>query len=68
MNDITIKRYQFDSIMESIKSALDVSERVDYDDDAKCEDTAPYAIGWSKATLKNLVIDLNRILEDSNNV
>jgi hypothetical protein len=68
MNDITIKRYQFDSIMESIKSALDVCERVDYDDDAKCEDTAPYAIGWSKATLKNLVIDLNRILEDSDNV
>jgi hypothetical protein len=68
MNDITIKRYQFDSIMESIKSALDVCERVDYDDDAKCEDTAPYAVGWSKATLKNLVIDLNRILEDSNNV
>jgi len=68
MNDITIKRYQFDSIMESIKSALDVCERVDYNDDAKCEDTAPYAVGWSKATLKNLVIDLNRILEDSNNV
>ena len=68
MNDITINRYQFDSIMESIKSALDVCERVNYNDDAKCEDTAPYAIGWSKATLKNLVIDLNRILEVSNNV
>ena len=68
MNDITIKRYQFDSIMESIQKALDVCERVDYSDDAKCEDTAPYAVGWSKATLKNLVTDLNRILEDSNNV
>ena len=68
MNDITIKRYEFDSIMESIQKALDVCERVDYSDDAKCEDTAPYAVGWSKATLKNLVIDLNRILEDSNNV
>lgn len=68
MNDITIKRYQFDSIMESIQKALDVCERVDYHDEAKCEDTAPYAVGWSKATLKNLVTDLNRILEDSNNV
>jgi len=68
MNDITIKRYQFDSIMESIQKALDVCERVDYNDDAKCEDTAPYAMGWSKSTLKNLVTDLNRILEDSNNV
>lgn len=68
MKDITIKRYQFDSIMESIKSALDVCERVDYHDEAKCEDTAPYAVGWSKATLKNLITDLNRILEYSNNV
>ena len=68
MNDITIKRYQFDSIMESIQKALDVCERVDYNDDAKCEDTAPYAVGWSKATLKNLITDLNRILEYSNNV
>lgn len=68
MKDITITRYQFDSIMRCVQNALDVCERVDYHDEAKCEDTAPYAIGWSKATLKNLVIDLNRILEDSDNV
>jgi hypothetical protein len=54
--------------MRCVQNALDVCERVDYHDEAKCEDTAPYAVGWSKATLKNLVIDLNRILEDSDNV
>jgi hypothetical protein len=68
MNDITIKRYEFDSIMESIQKALDVCERVDYSDDAKCENTPPYIVGWSKSTLRNLVTDLNRILEYSNNV
>jgi hypothetical protein len=68
MKDIKIRQSQFESIVESVKSAIDVCERVDYSDDAKCEDSAPYAIGWSKSTLKNLMIDLNRILEDSNNV
>ena len=68
MKDIKIRQSQFESIVESVKLAIDVCERVDYSDDAKCEDFAPYAIGWSKSTLKNLMIDLNRILEDSNNV
>ena len=61
MDDITIKRYEFDSIMESIQKALDVCERVDYRDDAEVENTPPYAVGWTKSTLKNLMIDLNRI-------
>jgi len=68
MKDITIKRYEFDSIMESVQKALDVCERVDYSDEAKCENTPPYIVGWSKSTLRNLMIDLNRILEYSNNV
>jgi hypothetical protein len=61
MSKVTLTRYEFDTIVENVQKALDVCERVDYTEEAKCEDTPPYAVGWTKATLKNLMIDLNRI-------
>jgi hypothetical protein len=66
MEKVTLSRWEFDLIVENIQKALDVCERVDYRVDAECDNTPPFAVGWTKATLKNLMIDLNRILEDNN--
>jgi hypothetical protein len=66
MNKITINQTDFESILENLQTALDVCERVDYSKDAVCDNTPPFAVGWTKSTLKNLIIDLNRILENNN--
>ena len=61
MEKVTLSRWEFDLIVENVQKALDVCERVDYHHDAEVENTPPYAVGWTKSTLKNLMIDLNRI-------
>lgn len=66
MEKVTLSRWEFDLIVENLQKALDVCNRVDYSKDAECDNTPPFAVGWTKSTLKNLMIDLNRILEDNN--
>ena len=66
MKKVTLSRYEFDTIVENVQKALEVCERVDYSKDAECDNTPPFAVGWTKSTLRNLMIDLNRILENNN--
>jgi len=36
---------------------------VNYNDDAKCEESPAYLIGWSTSTIKNALFDLENIQE-----
>lgn len=55
------KEYAQDRINYTIKKleeTIDKCSNVDYTDNAKCDDTPAYLIGWCYATLKHAVMDL----------
>lgn len=49
--------------IEALENALSVANDVDYFDDAKCEQSPAYVIGYSTATIKNALIDLKTALK-----
>jgi hypothetical protein len=57
-------QHRFDCIVESLQDALAKCQSVNYRDDAKCEDSAPYTIGWASSTIEEVLIDLNNLKED----
>jgi len=56
---------QLEVVLESIQHTLDVLDRVDYqcdnNDPKNVEKTAPYAVGYSKETLKSLINTIHAI-------
>ncbi len=56
---------QLEVVLESIQETLKVLDRVDYDcdnnDPKNVEKTAPYAVGYSKATLESLIETIQAI-------
>jgi hypothetical protein len=59
-----ITQRRFDCIIESLQDALVKCKSVNYHDDAKCDDSPPFIIGWTSSTIKNVLIDLNNLKED----
>jgi len=57
-------QHRIDNIIESLEEALAKCQSVDYRDDAKCDDSAPFAIGWTSSTIKNVLFDLNNLKRD----
>ena len=59
-------QHRLDNIIEALVEALTKCQSVDYRDDANCDDSAPFAIGWTSSTIKNVLIDLNNLKQDLN--
>jgi hypothetical protein len=59
-------QHRIDNIIEALQEALTKCQTVDYKDDAKSEESAPYAIGWTSSTIKNALFDLNQLKQDLN--
>lgn len=59
-------QHRIDNIIEALQEALTKCQSVDYRDDAKCEESPPFAIGWTSSTIKNALIDLNNLKQDLN--
>ena len=57
-------QHRIDRVIESLEEALAKCQSVDYSDDAKCDDSAPFAIGWTSSTIKNVLFDLNNLKRD----
>ena len=62
---MTLTETQLEVVIESIQDALNVLNRVDYECDnmnpKNVEKTAPYAVGYSKETLKSLINTIHAI-------
>jgi len=59
-------QHRIDNIIDALQEALTKCQSVDYRDDAKCDDSAPYAIGWTSSTIKNALFDLNIVKQELN--
>lgn len=59
-------QHRLDNIIEALQEALAKCQSVDYRDDANCDDSAPFAIGWTSSTIKNVLFDLNNLKQDLN--
>tara|TARA_B100000073_G_C23461896_1_gene463748 strand:+ start:417 stop:617 length:201 start_codon:yes stop_codon:yes gene_type:complete len=62
---MTLTESQLEVVIESIQDALNVLDRVDYECDnmnpKNVEKTAPYAVGYSKETLRSLIDTIQAI-------
>ena len=62
---MTLTESQLEVVIESIQDALNVLDRVDYECDnlnpKNVEKTAPYAVGYSKETLRSLIETIHAI-------
>jgi hypothetical protein len=59
-------QHRIDNIIEALQEALTKCQSVDYHDDAKTEQSPPYALGWTTSTIKNALFDLNQLKQDLN--
>ena len=59
-------QHRIDNIIDALQEALTKCQTVDYCDDAKSEQSAPFALGWTSSTIKNALIDLNKLKQDLN--
>ncbi len=59
-------QHRIDNIIDALQEALEKCQTVNYNEDAKVEESAPYAIGWTTSTIKNALIDLNKLKQDLN--
>jgi len=59
-------QHRIDNIIDALQEALTKCQSVDYHDDAKCEESPAFAIGWTSSTIKNALIDLNNLKQDLN--
>lgn len=70
MENITLSKFTFDSLVENIEELKKVLNKVDYDKDstdpANYEHCAAYAVGYSRATVDSLLWDLNKIIKENN--
>ena len=57
-------QHRIDRVIESLEEALAKCQSADYSDDAKCDDSAPFAIGWTSSTIKSVLFDLNNLKRD----
>lgn len=61
--------YAQDRIAFTIKMLEDTikkCDKVDHSENAKCDNTPAYLVGWCTSTLRNAVIDLKAALNDLN--
>jgi hypothetical protein len=65
MNYIQIPDFVFDRIIETLERSYDVCIGVDYDSD-EIEKSSCYATGYSRATIVNVLEDLERYKQISN--
>ena len=65
---ITIHKFELEILLEGIEDTLKVMEHVDYSADAmdprNIETSAPYAVGYSKSSLRLIHETLTRMMED----
>ena len=61
-----MSKLYLESVIDALQEALTKCQAVNYHDDAKSEESAPYALGWTTATIKNALIDLNKLRQDLN--
>jgi hypothetical protein len=59
-------QHRIDNIIDALQEALTKCQLVDYHDDAKCEQSPPYVLGWTSSTIKNALFDLNQLKQDLN--
>lgn len=59
-------QHRIDGMIDALKEALTKCQSVDYHDDAKCEESAPYVIGWTSSTIKNALSDLDYLKQNLN--
>lgn len=59
-------QHRIDNIIAALEEALIKCQSVDYHDDAKCDDSPAFAIGWTSSTIKNALFDLNNLKQDLN--
>ena len=65
VNEYTQNRINY--AIETLEHALSICNDVDYHDDAKCEQSPAYVIGYSTSSMKNALIDLKAVRNDLNN-
>ena len=65
---ITIHKYELEILLEGIEDTLRVMSGVDYNvdnyDPRNVEKTAPYAVGYSRSSLRLIHDTLTRMMED----
>ena len=65
---ITIHKYELEILLEGIEDTLRIVSGVDYSADSmdprNVEKTAPYAVGYSKSSLRLIHETLTRMMED----
>ena len=61
-----MSKLYLESVIDALQEALAKCQSVDYHDDAKIEQSAPYVLGWTSSTIKNALIDLNKLCQDLN--
>jgi hypothetical protein len=65
MSYIQIPDYVFNRILKSLQTGYDVCDAVDYDSD-ETEKSPYYANGYSRATMRSVIEDLQRYKANSN--
>ena len=65
---ITIHKYELEILLEGIEDTLRVMSDIDYSADAmdprNVEKTAPFAVGYSKSSLRLIHDTLTRMIQD----
>ena len=65
---ITIHKYELEILLSGIEDTLRVMSDIDYSADSydprNIEKTAPYAVGYSKSSLRLIHDTLTRMMED----
>jgi hypothetical protein len=64
MNYVQIPDYVFNRILKNLQTGCDVCDAVDYDSD-ETEKSPYYANGYSRATMKSVIEDLERLKPQS---
>lgn len=65
MNYIQIPDYVYERIIKTLQNGIDVCYNVDYSEDLT-EKSPSYANGYSRATMQQVIEDLNRYKEQQN--
>ena len=65
---IQISKYNIESIIDTLNAALEACEKVDYNVDEtnpeNVEKTAPYAVGYSRASIQSAIYSLNYLINN----
>jgi len=54
-------QHRIDNIIDALQEALTKCQSVNYRDDATCDESPAFAIGWTSSTIKNVLLDLNNL-------